>query len=348
MATHTKLFAIAAAAASVWGCDHRAEQFKQIALEYPETKKVDQVDDYWGEQVEDPYRWLEDDHAEDTKAWVVAQNKVSFGYLEQIPFRDQIRERLEEVWNYEKVSAPFVYGEYIYYYKNDGLQNQAVLYRKKGENGQEELFLDPNTLSDEGTTALAGPAFTKDGKLVAYSASVAGSDWRNIYVMDAETQDLLEDEISDAKFTGRSWRGNEGFYYSSYEQPGGSKLSAMTNNHKLYYHQLGTPQSQDQLVFGGDENPRRDVGGAVTEDGRLLIITAANSTTGNELFFMDLENPQKGIEPIVTNMENSHDILTSHDNFLYIHTNLNAPNNRVIKVDIANPSVHNGEEIIGE
>jgi len=334
--------------ASLLACNDQDKPFKEISLKYPETKKVTQTDNYWGEVVEDPYRWLEDDNAEDTKDWVIAQNKVSFGYLEQIPFRDQIRERLEEVWNYEKVSAPFVYGEYIYYYKNDGLQNQAVLYRKKGENGQEELFLDPNKLSDDGTTSLAGAAFTKDGKLFAYAVSVAGSDWRNIYVMDAETQDLLEDEISDAKFTGISWRGNEGFYYSSYEQPGGSKLSAMTNNHKLYYHQLGTPQSQDQLVFGSDENPRRYVGGEVTEDGRFLIISAANSTTGNELFFMDLENPQKGIEPIVTDMENSHDILTSQDNFLYIHTNLNAPNNRVVKVDIANPSVHNGEEIIGE
>lgn len=334
--------------ASLLACNDQDKPFKEISLKYPETKKVTQTDNYWGEVVEDPYRWLEDDNAEDTKDWVIAQNKVSFGYLEQISFRDQIRERLEEVWNYEKVSAPFVYGEYIYYYKNDGLQNQAVLYRKKGENGQEELFLDPNKLSDDGTTSLAGAAFTKDGKLFAYAVSVAGSDWRNIYVMDAETQDLLEDEISDAKFTGISWRGNEGFYYSSYEQPGGSKLSAMTNNHKLYYHQLGTPQSQDQLVFGNGENPRRYVGGEVTEDGRFLIISAANSTTGNELFFMDLENPQKGIEPIVTNMENSHDILTSQDNFLYIHTNLNAPNNRVVKVDIANPSVHNGEEIIGE
>ncbi|HLW20106.1 MAG TPA: prolyl oligopeptidase family serine peptidase [Cyclobacteriaceae bacterium] len=334
--------------ASLLACNDQDKPFKEISLKYPETKKVTQTDNYWGEVVEDPYRWLEDDNAEDTKDWVIAQNKVSFGYLEQISFRDQIRERLEEVWNYEKVSAPFVYGEYIYYYKNDGLQNQAVLYRKKGENGQEELFLDPNKLSDDGTTSLAGAAFTKDGKLFAYAVSVAGSDWRNIYVMDAETQDLLEDEISDAKFTGISWRGNEGFYYSSYEQPGGSKLSAMTNNHKLYYHQLGTPQSQDQLVFGSDENPRRYVGGEVTEDGRFLIISAANSTTGNELFFMDLENPQKGIEPIVTDMENSHDILTSQDNFLYIHTNLNAPNNRVVKVDIANPSVHNGEEIIGE
>ena len=348
MVKHTKLFAIATAAASVWACNDKEEQFKQIVLEYPETKKVNQVDEYWGEQVEDPYRWLEDDHAEDTKEWVVAQNKVSFGYLEQIPFRDQIRERLEEVWNYEKVSAPFTYGDYTYYYKNDGLQNQSVLYRKKGEEGQDEVFLDPNRLSADGTTSLAGTAFTKDGKLLAYAVSVAGSDWRNIYVMDTENKNLLEDEISDAKFTGISWKGNEGFYYSSYEKPGGSKLSAMTNNHKLYFHRLGTPQADDELIFGDDENPRRYVGGYVTEDGRYLVISAANSTTGNELFLMDFENPQQGIVPIVKDMENSHYVLTSKGDDLYIHTNMGAPNNRILKIDVANPSLTAAQEVIAE
>src|SRR5690606_37469521 len=178
--------------------------------------------------------------------------------------------------------------------------------------------------------------------------SVAGSDWRNIYVMDTETKRLLDDEISDAKFTGISWKGNEGFYYSSYEAPGGSKLSAMTNNHKLYFHKLGIPQTEDILVFGDDENPRRYVGGYVTEDGKYLIISAANSTTGNELFFMDLDHPQKGIIPIVEDMENSHYVLTSKDNWLFIHTNLNAPNKRSIKVDIANHRIAEGEEVIAE
>ncbi|HLT07484.1 MAG TPA: prolyl oligopeptidase family serine peptidase [Cyclobacteriaceae bacterium] len=329
-------------------CANKEQQFEQITLEYPDTKKIDHIDEYWGEQVADPYRWLEDDHAEDTKAWVSAQNEVTYAYLEKIPFRQKIRDRLEEVWNYEKVSAPFIYGEYIYYYKNDGLQNQSVLYRKRGEQGEEEVFLDPNKLSEDGTTSLAGTAFTKDGRLFAYSVSIAGSDWRNIYVMDAETKELLADEISDAKFTGISWKGNEGFYYSTYEQPGGSKLSAMTNNHRLYFHRLGTPQSDDQLIFGKDENPRRYVGGYVTEDGRYLIISAANSTTGNELYFMDLQNPGKGIVPIVENMDNSHYVLTSNGEHLYILTNLNAPNNRIVKVDIVSPSVVDAEEVIAE
>lgn len=341
-------FAVGIMVAVLWACTGKEDHFKQIALEYPETKKVSHIDEYWGEQVADPYRWLEDDHAEDTKAWVIAQNEVAFGYLEQIPFRDKIRDRLEEVWNYEKVSAPFTYGGYTYYYKNDGLQNQSVLYRKKGEEGQDEIFLDPNQLSADGTTSLAGTAFTKDGKLFAYAVSVAGSDWRNIYVMDTETKRLLDDEISDAKFTGISWKGNEGFYYSSYEAPGGSKLSAMTNNHKLYFHKLGTPQTEDVLVFGDDENPRRYVGGYVTEDGRYLIISAANSTTGNELFFLDFEHPQKGIVPIVEHMESSHYVLTSKGDHLFIHTNLDAPNNRILKIDVANPSLHKGQEVIPE
>ena len=343
-----KAFAVGMVATSLLACTGERDHFKEIPLEYPETKKVSHIDVYWGEELEDPYRWLEDDHAEDTKAWVTAQNEVTFGYLRQIPFRKKIRDRLEEVWNYEKVSAPFVYGGYTYYYKNDGLQNQSVLYRKKGEEGQEEVFLDPNELSKDGTTSLAGTAFTKEGTLFAYSVSVAGSDWRNIYVMDTETKDLLTDEVSDAKFTGISWKGDEGFYYSSYEAPDGSKLSAMTNNHKLYFHRLGTAQSEDVLIFGDDENPRRYVGGYVTEDGRYLIISAANSTTGNELFFMDLDHPQSGIVPIVEDMENSHYVLTSKDNFLYIHTNLNAANNRIIKVDISNPRLAQGVELIAE
>lgn len=324
------------------------KQFKTISLEYPETKKTDHTDTYWGEQVADPFRWLEDDNAEDTKAWVKEQNLVSFGYLEQIPFREQIRERMEAVWNYEKISAPFTYGDYTYFFKNNGLQNQSVLYRKKGENGTEETFLDPNQLSEDGTTSLAGIRFTQDGKLMAYAVSVAGSDWRNIYVMDTESKAVLDDEVMEAKFTDISWKGSEGFYYSIYQKPGGSKLSAMTDNHKLYFHQLGTPQSEDQLIFGEDKNPKRYVNGTVTEDNRFLIISAATSTTGNELYFMDFSNPGLGIQPIVTDNENSHYVLTSLNNFLFIHTNLNAPNNKVVKVDIANPGVVNWTEVIGE
>ncbi|WP_304517235.1 prolyl oligopeptidase family serine peptidase [Cecembia rubra] len=324
------------------------QNFPKINVNYPESKKIDHVDEYWGEQVADPFRWLEDDYSDETKAWVISQNEVTFGYLEQIPFREALRQRLEKVWNYERISAPNSYGEYQYYYKNDGLQNQSVLYRKKGPDGTEELFFDPNKLSADGTSSLGGAAFTKDGSLFAYAVSVAGSDWRDIYVMQTSNKELLEDKILDAKFTGIAWKGNEGFFYSTYEKPGGSKLSAFTNNHKLYYHQLGTEQSQDVLVFGDDKNPRRYVGASVTEDGKYLIITAANSTTGNELFIQDLSRPMSPIVPIVSNMDNTHYVVDHQDGELYIFTNLNAPNNKLVKTKISELPSENWTDLIPE
>ncbi len=309
-------------------------KFPTIEVDYPENTKIDHVDTYWGETVADPYRWMEDDYAEETKAWVVAQNEVTFGYLEQIPFREAIRKRLEEVWNYEKLSAPTTYGDYQYYYKNDGLQNQSILYRKSGPDGEEELFLDPNKLSEDGTTSLGGASFTKDGELFAYAVSVAGSDWRDIYVMDSKSKDLLDDKIVDAKFTGIEWKGTEGFFYSTYDKPDGSKLSALTNNHKLYYHKLGTNQSDDVLVFGDDESPRRYVGASVTEDGKYLVISAANSTTGNELYIQDITKAFSPIVPMVSDMESTHYVVDHQDGELFIFTNLNAPNNKLVKTSI--------------
>jgi len=319
-----------------------------MKLSYPNTFKSDHIDRYWGEELPDPYRWLEDDNSEETKAWVKEQNKVTFDYLSKITFRDQIRNQLEEVWNYEKVSAPNRYGEYNYFYKNDGLQNQSILYRKKGEDGKEEIFLDPNKLSEDGSTSLGGASFTKDGSLFAYAVSVAGSDWRDIYVMDTKTKELKKDKIEDAKFTGIAWKGNEGFYYSTYEKPGGSKLSALTNNHKLYYHKLGTDQSEDKLVFGDDNDPRRYVGANVTEDQQYLIISAANSTTGNELYFKNLKDPNSKIIPLVEGMDNTHYVIHSKDNSLFIFTNLDAPNNKIVKTDISKLAPENWTDLIPE
>ncbi len=319
-----------------------------IEVEYPKTTKSDHMDTYWGEQIADPYRWLEDDYSEETKSWVKAQNKVTFDYLKKIPFREAIRKRLEEVWNYEKISAPTVHGEYQYYSKNDGLQNQAILYRKKGPDGKEELFLDPNKLSDDGTTSLGGAAFSKDGSLFAYAESVAGSDWRNIYVMDAASKEMLDDKIEDAKFTGIAWKGTEGFYYSTYEKPDGSKLSALTNNHKLFYHKLGTDQSEDKLVFGENNNPRRYVGASVTEDQKYLVISAANSTTGNELYFQDLSKPNAPIQKVVADMENTHYIVDHKDGEFYIFTNLKAPNNRLVKTSVSDFKKDSWTDVISE
>ncbi|MGY6521868.1 MAG: prolyl oligopeptidase family serine peptidase [Mongoliitalea sp.] len=333
---NTKSILYVAAAGLVTIACQSQEKFPTIDVNYPESKKSDHVDTYWGESVADPYRWMEDDYAEETKAWVQAQNEVTFGYLAQIPFREAIRQRLEEVWNYERISAPSKNGEFEYFYKNNGLQNQSILYRRPYEGGAEELFLDPNKLSEDGTSSLGGAAFTSDGSLFAYAVSVAGSDWRDIYVMNAATKEKLEDQVLDAKFTGIAWKGNEGFFYSTYDKPGGSKLSAFTNNHKLYYHQLGTDQSQDVLVFGDDKNPRRYVGASVTEDGKYLIITAANSTTGNELYMQDLTSAYSPIIPIVSNMDNTHYVVDHADGALFIFTNLGAPNNKLVKASVKN------------
>lgn len=342
-----KILIVLLAAGLMVSCKQETK-FPKIEVNYPETNKIDHTDTYWDETVADPYRWLEDDYSEETKSWVEAQNKVTFGYLEQIPFREAIRKRLEEVWNYEKISAPTAYGEYEYYYRNDGLQNQYVLYRRQGPDATEELFLDPNKLSADGTTSLGGTAFTKDGKLFAYAVSVAGSDWRDIYVMDAASKTLLQDKIMDAKFTGIAWKGNEGFFYSTYDKPDGSKLSAFTNNHKLYYHQLDTDQSQDVLVFGDDNNPRRYVGASVTEDGKYLVITAANSTTGNELYMQDLSRTISPIVQLVNNMENNHYVIDHVDGELFLFTNLNAPNNRIVKTGIAYLLPANWTDVIPE
>ncbi len=335
-------------------CQQTSEQnrtedtnFEPMTVNYPETKTVDHTDNYNGQTIKDPYRWLEDDMAEDTKDWVKRENEVTFDYLGKIPFREDIRQRLEELWNYEKYSAPFKEGNYTYFFKNDGLQNQSVVYRQK-ENEAPEVFLDPNTFSEDGTTSLAGLSFTKDGSLAAYAISEGGSDWRKIIVLDAETKEVVEDTIKDVKFSGISWKGNDGFFYSSYDKPEGSQLSEKTQHHKLYYHQLGTPQNQDRLVFGGEKTPRRYIFGNVSEDERWLIITAANSTSGNELYIQDLSKEGAPIVPIIDNFDHDHGIVHSEGNTLYIYTRLGAPNYRLVKVDASAPASANWEDVIPE
>jgi len=211
-------------------------------ISYPETRKGNVVDTIFGVPVPDPYRWLEDDMSEETAEWVKKQNEVTFGYLEKIPYRDDIKERLSEIWNYERFQLPFIEGEYTYFGKNDGLQNQYVIYRQKGS-GEPELFLDPNNFSPDGTTSLNEMGFSKDGSLMAYAISEGGSDWRRVITLDALSREVIGDTLNDVKFTGISWRNNEGFYYSTYDKPEGSELTEMTDHHKLYFHRLGTGQS---------------------------------------------------------------------------------------------------------
>jgi prolyl oligopeptidase len=321
--------------AAIVSCkNEKQEEVAQIT--YPQTKKVDTVDTYFGTEIKDPYRWLEDDRSEETAAWVKAQNEVTFGYLEKIPFRGDIKKRLEDLWNYEKIGAPFVEGDYTFYYKNDGLQNQYVLYRKH-KDGKEEVFLDPNTFSADGSTSLADMAFSKDSKTVAYAISEGGSDWRKVIIMDVESKKILEDTLIDIKFSGLSWKGNEGFYYSSYDKPKGSELSAKTDQHKLYYHKLGTPQKEDKVVFGLDQK-RRYVGGSVTEDDKYLVITAATSTYGNELYIKDLTNPNSKTIALVNNFDNSSYVIESQGDKLFIVTDKDAPNSKIVIADAKNPS----------
>ncbi|WP_133274029.1 prolyl oligopeptidase family serine peptidase [Hymenobacter radiodurans] len=317
-------------------------------LPYPPTKKVDTVTTYFSTKVADPYRWLENDQATDTKAWVTEQNKVTQNYLSQIPYRDAIRKRLETLWNYEKYSAPYKEGKYTYFSKNTGLQSQYVLYRQQGE-GTPEVFLDPNKFSKDGTTSLAGINFTKDGSLAAYQISEGGSDWRKVIVLKTDNKSIVGDTLKDVKFSGLAWKGNDGFYYSSYDKPkAGSQLAGLTQYHKLFYHKLGTPQASDKLVFGGDKTPRRYVNASLTEDERFLIITAANTTTGNELYVQDLSKPNSTIVQMVSDEKNEHNVVDNVGGKLYVHTNLNAPNFRVVTVDAANPTPANWKDLIPE
>ncbi|MGB4961107.1 MAG: S9 family peptidase, partial [Saprospiraceae bacterium] len=315
-------------------------------ISYPNTAEKVTEDIYFDTKIVDPYRWLENDVSKETESWVNEQNKVTFDYLNTIPFRNAFKSRLEKLWNYEKISAPFVEGSYTYFYKNDGLQNQFVLWRKKGDMSA-EIFLDPNTFSKDGTSSLAGISFSKNGSKVAYQISEGGSDWRKVIIMDAETKSILEDTLIDIKFSGLSWKGDEGFYYSSYDKPKGSQLSAKTDQHKLYYHLLGTKQKSDKVIFGKDIK-RRYVGGSVSADDKFLFITASNATYGNELYLISLDDPLQNIVVLQDHYNNDSDVIDNQGTKLYILTDVNAPNKKVVTVDVSDPTVEHWKDFIPE
>ena len=322
---------------------------KTISLNYPKTRKSDTVTEYFGTKVKDPYRWLEDDRSPETEEWVRAQNAVTFDYLKDIPFREKLKERLSQLWNYEKLGAPFREGDYFYFFRNDGLQNQYVLYRKRKEEDTPEVFLDPNKFSEDGTTSLGGISFSEDGKILAYSISEGGSDWRKILVMDVESKEVKEESIINVKFSGVSWKANEGFFYSAYEKPEGSELSARTDQHKLYYHKLGTNQADDQPIFGGTEAQKhRYVGGHVSEDNRFLLISARNSTAGGKLFLMDLAQEDPQLLTILDNEDSDSYVIENEGSELFIFTNRKAPNGKIVTVDAANPVPEHWEDLIPE
>lgn len=319
--------------------------FYSQKMTYPKALKGNQTDTYFGTAVADPFRDLEND-SQPTKKWVDEEVAFSQNYLSKIPFREKIKNQLRDIWNYEKISAPSNEGDFTYYNKNDGLQAQSVIYRTNNKTKATEVFLDPNKFSEKGTTSLSQLSFNKKGNLAAYSISEGGSDWNKIIIIDAITKKQIDDTLTDVKFSGISWQGDEGFYYSSYDKPKeGTVLSGMTDKHKVYFHKLGTKQSSDQLIFGGDKTPRRYIGANVSEDQRYLIISAANTTSGNELYIKDLKNGGDFIQ-INKGFDISAGIVDTEGDNLFIFTDKDAPNMRLVKTSIKNPSPENWIDVI--
>ncbi|MEH1943587.1 MAG: prolyl oligopeptidase family serine peptidase [Nostoc sp.] len=324
---------------------------------YPSSHKSNQVDNYHGTLVADPYRWLEDPDSEETRAWIEAQNQVTFGYLSEIPSREKIKQRLTKLWDYEKYGIPFKEGESLqdgsteryFYFKNDGLQNQSVLYTLKTLDDQPKVLLDPNKLSEDGTVALSGLSISEDGKLLAYGLSASGSDWQEWKVRDVETGEDLQDHLKWIKFSGASWtHDRQGFFYSRYDEPNEkTQLEDVNYYQKLYYHQLGKPQSEDVLIYHRPDQKEWGFGGGVTEDGGYLIISIWLGTDSKNLvFFKDLTNPNAEVVELINQFEADYSFIDNDDSVFYFRTDLNAPRGRVIAIDTKNPAPENWREII--
>jgi len=330
-------------------CTNVEKTAEQSALSYPNTKKTDSVDNYFGTKVPDPYRWLEDDKSAETGEWVKAQNKVTFDYLATIPFRDKIKNRLTQIWNFEKRTSPFKKGKKYFFYKNDGIQNQSVLYVQEGLSGTPKMLLDPNALAADGTVSLGGLSISKDGKYLGYSINRAGSDWSEIYVMEIESGKKLADEIKWVKFSDIAWK-DDGFFYSAYDAPkGGSELSNKNEYHKVFYHKLGDSQSKDALIFEDKSNPLRNFSAGITEDKNILILYGSESTSGTSLAVKDLRKPNAPFVWLVKNFENNYGVVHSEGNKLFVITDKGAPKYQLLEIDITGkPDYENWKKIIPE
>lgn len=317
-----------------------------IPVSYPQTEMDSVTDNYFGTRISDPYRWLEVDTAPAVIDWVKRQNEVTFGYLDKIPFRAQIRARLEELWNYPKYSAPYRKGDYYFFYKNDGLQNQSVLYYQKGLKAEPQVFIDPNLFAKDGTGALASVSFSSDNKYVAYAVAQAGSDWNEIRVMEVETRKELTDVVKWVKFSAAAWKGN-GFYYSRYDEPGkGTEFSNQNRNQKVYFHTLGEPQEKDKLIYADPANPLRYYGPQVTEDERFLILNVSEGTRGDEIRIQDLSKPGSKLEVLIPGYKNNHSVVDNEGDRILVRTDLDAPRYRLVSIDPANPKPENWKELI--
>jgi len=319
-------------------------------LQYPQTKKVDRVDSYFGTEVSDPYRWLEDDNSAETAQWVEAENKVTFGYLENIPFRGQVRQRLENLFNYPKYSAPSRKGEHYYFSKNDGLQNQSVLYIQTGLDGKPEVLIDPNKFSVDGTARLGAFSLSKDGKHAVVGISRSGSDWQDYQVMEIATKSYLPDTLRWIKASGVAWLG-DGFFYSRYDAPEkGKELSSKNVNQKVYFHKIGTPQSADELIYEDSANPERVNDVSTTEDQRFAFLAISEgSKAGNSLFYRDLSKGEKAFQPIIPDIsDDTYDVIDNIGDKLLVWTNNKAPSGKIVLIDPKNPGEKNWKTILAE
>jgi prolyl oligopeptidase len=317
-------------------------------LTYPQPRRGDQVDDYHGTKVADPYRWLEDTDSTETHAWVEAENKITFAYLDQIPYRQPIRDRLTKLWNYERFSTPSQFGGRYFFQHNTGLQQQNVLFVAESLNAEPRVLLDPNTLSPDGTVALAGEAISDDGKLMAYALATSGSDWTEWHVRDTDTGKDLADDIKWVKFSGASWtKDNKGFYYSRYDEPAGAALRDTNYFQKLYYHQLGTAQSQDKLIYDRPDNKQMLFGGNVTDDGHYLIISIAQDTSSrNRLYYKDLTVPDSPVVKLLDDFDAQYIFIDNDGPVFWLQTDLDAPRGRVIAIDTRHPERTSWKTII--
>ena len=331
--------------AALSGCKDGSKD--QPKVEYPETKKVDTTDVYFGTEVPDPYRWLENDTAPEVEDWVERQNEVTFSYLEKIPFRDDIKKRLKDIWNYPKYSAPSKKEGMYFYFKNDGLQNQSVLYMTEDLDKEGQVLLDPNKLSEEGTASLSNSKLSDDGKYLAYGISRGGSDWTEMYVMNVNTKEKLSDHLEWVKFSGIAWK-DDGFYYSRYDKPEGSKLSAQNEYHKIYYHKVGTPQSEDKLVHWNPDKPKRNYTAATTEDERYLLMYESAASHGNALYYKDLEKENDEFHKLAEGFEYEHSVVDHMDGKFIVKTNYKAPKYRLVLIDPDNPEPENWKDLIPE
>jgi len=324
-------------------------QNKKCDIKYPTAKKVDTVDVYFGKEVADPYRWLEDDNSTETTEWVEAENKITFEYLDKIPFREQLKERLTEIWNYPKYRVPFKRGDKYFIQKNDGIQNQDILYIMDNIDAELEVLLDPNSLSEDGTVALSDISVSKDGKYLGYSISLGGSDWNEIYVLEIESGKLLKDHVKWVKFSGIAWK-DDGFFYSSYDEPDEEDvLSGQNRFHKVYYHKLGTEQEDDKLIFNDSEKPLRNFHAYLTEDEQYLIIIETESTSGNALYASKINDVNKlDVKKIADGFEYDYVVVDHIGDELIVQTNHEAPKGKVIKVDFNNAQIENWIDLIPE